>query len=989
MSSSVCAGLPTWLKTTPSREHPDPRPLSFAKARPLPERALQAGDATQRQHAAQARRRGTLLYSKSVGAAWHAVHRAHAPREYPERGSCPKNGQTNTPTGHARVTVHDHLPSLSLFSSRLLPDDHSKSASSCCLPGTRLLRGSMANTLGRPAPPGRARGGQSRSISSYSLNRQTPPRSPLATTSVLPDQTEATGLGLETNGGTEDTATHEIPLEDVENALRDLTRDDLVLALKRAKEQMDILDAKLDASVERNEALEVTLAEYATQVNTLDGDKDSLQFALSHREERIDELMREQERNEHEVYLKAQVNERLRKQLDESERARADAERRYADQSSTSDKERQSYLDMEKLLQAQKAKASAALERAQASNQQLSRQNDRLQQKLAQHQHSSPLRPEVTQETDDGAQNDHPTVDTGPLVEDDRESSADTPPQSSHSTVVAKSLYAEQSSSELESLRNEFVTLQTSHTSLTATIQHLQAELRDFKAANADLRTQNETFVDLLQEKTINGELITESAMLNRRYSTIDSSEASSETGTTEASEAEDDVPDVPTKKSRGIQSRRRELKAQASREMLNVPRNLASELEKSEPDEEQRETRRRERTRERSEALGNNVEELQKEIWDLRDANQALTLYVTKILDRIISREGYENVLAIDADQKRTLRNKASRIRPGLPADASPDKTATQSAQSQAAFLGIGRSQGPTSPGSPRTPTANSSGFHSKAKRSASIDWRSFLPSVGGSAQSPPSATGASVQGSASGGEARRIRSSQEIEDKHDEEVREQIRQNMIRQGIVPPENQLKSQKRASTGLGTFFSRVIGSSETPKAADPLLVERGEQHPGPRVTTFDGDTRGPLSMAKTRSDAGSMASEGSNSPLSRLDMRQRALEQGGSGTLTDAPAPRSILDGRRSGRRSEGMGAGLSPTASRASDLSRGASEAGDESYSYKNTSSPTVSPTLSTSSKLPSGEEEPGWRKAWRRVSLLGAGAPTSSGSPSDASSS
>lgn len=42
--------------------------------------------------------------------------------------------------------------------------------------------------------------------------------------------------------------------------------------------------------------------------------------------------MREQERLEEDLYLRADVNERLRKQLNESERARSDAERRYTEQ---------------------------------------------------------------------------------------------------------------------------------------------------------------------------------------------------------------------------------------------------------------------------------------------------------------------------------------------------------------------------------------------------------------------------------------------------------------------------------------------------------------------------------------------------------------------------------------------------------------------------------------------------------------------------------
>ncbi len=69
--------------------------------------------------------------------------------------------------------------------------------------------------------------------------------------------------------------------------------------------------------------------------------------ARQQREERIDEIMADQERMEGEVYSTMQIIERLRKQLADTERSRGDAEKRYHDQTATMDKERQYYQDTE------------------------------------------------------------------------------------------------------------------------------------------------------------------------------------------------------------------------------------------------------------------------------------------------------------------------------------------------------------------------------------------------------------------------------------------------------------------------------------------------------------------------------------------------------------------------------------------------------------------------------------------------------------------
>jgi hypothetical protein len=520
----------------------------------------------------------------------------------------------------------------------------------------------------------------------------------------------------------------------------------MVLALKRAKEQMDILDAKLEAHVERNEVLTASLSDYATQLDALEADKAGLQFALTHREERIDELLRDQERMEEDVYRKGQVNERLRKQLDESEKSRVEAERRYEDQTASSDKERQYYVDMEKLLRSQKTKASAALERAQSANHELVKQNERLQSKVSQQARYSGLRIASPSGRSLSGSNLKDSTDASiGSGEEDNENGAALGSSGSDATLRKVDLGgSNENVDEVAALQAELETIQASHTSMTATMQQLQAELRELKTANMELRSQNETFVELLQEKTISGELVTESAMLNRRYSTLErSSGASSEAGETDTTDADDDddddedgddVPDVPTKKSRGKTVKSKRNRSDSHDPQSNPPHDLASELQTSEPEQHTREVRKRDRTRDRSEALSGNVEELHREIWELRDANQALTLYVNKIVDRIIAREGYENVLAVDADQKRTLRAKPAVI--GGSTSGSPEMEKPSESPAKLTTAAAQPSQQAITDG-PTTPNANLGvgALQSKlARRTTSIDWRSFLPNVGGS---------------------------------------------------------------------------------------------------------------------------------------------------------------------------------------------------------------------------------------------------------------
>ena len=69
-----------------------------------------------------------------------------------------------------------------------------------------------------------------------------------------------------------------------------------------------------------------------SQAQAADSEIEQLQLIIQQREDRVDELMREQDREEDQVYANMAVIERLRKRLAETERGRAEAEKRYSDQ---------------------------------------------------------------------------------------------------------------------------------------------------------------------------------------------------------------------------------------------------------------------------------------------------------------------------------------------------------------------------------------------------------------------------------------------------------------------------------------------------------------------------------------------------------------------------------------------------------------------------------------------------------------------------------
>ncbi len=499
---------------------------------------------------------------------------------------------------------------------------------------------------------------------------------------------------------------------------------------------------------------------------------------------------------ESEVYSTMQVIERLRKQLAETERGRNDAEKRYLDQTATMDKERQYYMDTEALLKSQKSTQATAYEKLLSGHNELLREHERLTNKLASIKASGAAADpdslsQPTQDSTaghDGA-SEHSSIDTAIERDENGNASGDASYQSrsQRSNTSKATTFAEEQ--DKAALIEELATLQKSHSSLSETMATLQTELKDVRAENVTLRDQNETFMDILQEKTFSGALLNESAMLRgiRRaslgrlraqdglddpyddeYSTgadsisIDDVEEDDRTGSTSMSsgtipeEDEDDVDDVPdTPRAPPKEAKEIRRKRASSSGVAHGTTDLASELEGTSSgmltSPETKMTRDK-RSNHRLGVVSDDIEELQKEVRELREANQALTLYISKIIDRIIAREGYENILAIESKGSvRGLRNKASRARlgtsPKLVKGSSDDKAGSRNASNssnKSTASASSQSGGLFSFGSgsaTQTSSTSRTSAPPKSKRTSSIDWRN-LPFLGGGGSSSNSAS-------------------------------------------------------------------------------------------------------------------------------------------------------------------------------------------------------------------------------------------------------
>ena len=291
-------------------------------------------------------------------------------------------------------------------------------------------------------------------------------------------------------------------------------------------------------------------------------------------------------------------------------------------------------------------------------------------------------------------------------------------------------------------------------------------------------------------------------------------------------------------------------------------------------------------------------MDALRTEVKALKDANKALSLYASKIIDRIISQEGFEHVLA--ADYEKT---------PQTPtvAQAKPPKARPVSIS---AFSGFGLSTPATKTEFPKTETASTTPVISPPnpraqRRSMSFDFRGFF---GGTEKKPdPNLRPLSLkpgQTSVTGG-----RKLETEEDEEDRKERERMNATMKLMGIQPaaPPSPAVMQKTVSSPgpLPTspavsskrfsFFGRSNSTGGEGSPASSIHSTPAMSSPAPKE--FGGNlTEEALEQAEAQHS------------LAALDARERSLSaeiaKGSSSGFTEIQ-PRT---GRRSRRSAGGSG---------------------------------------------------------------------------------
>ncbi|KAK7694875.1 hypothetical protein QCA50_002063 [Cerrena zonata] len=234
-------------------------------------------------------------------------------------------------------------------------------------------------------------------------------------------------------------------------------------------ETRESLSASLKRETEKKEQLLVQLQDKDQAITGLKTENDSLSSSLNAAETRLAELYADQNRMEEEMAARIEVAEKLRSQVRELEKEKRDIQRRYNEQTSTFEAERQAFYDNEQHLKSRIQSLSQARKQ-----------------------------PVVIP----------PSPSLLSVVPSVAESQTEAEDDASQVAVQVKQDMTdpEQEPAEMTGLKLELSTLSTSYNSLQSTLQLLQSQLVDLKRVNNELQEENESYNILLRERTLNGQ---------------------------------------------------------------------------------------------------------------------------------------------------------------------------------------------------------------------------------------------------------------------------------------------------------------------------------------------------------------------------------------------------------------------------------------------------------------------------------------------------
>lgn len=525
----------------------------------------------------------------------------------------------------------------------------------------------------------------------------------------------------------------------------------------------------------------------------------------------------------------------------------------------------------------------------------------------------------------------------------------------------------------MTSLRLELSTLSTSYSSLQSTLVLLQTQLVDLKRVNHELQEENESYMILLRERTLSGQfnvMKQVGAGSSDGDDDIDDDGDGADVGSLRSTtrstldrvdeeQPEDsldqelqrsleplDSESISSHNARTRQGRKRG--ASTSHSPSGAPRgesladlpitgpglDLAAELGRAENkdilegniiDDSDRSVLNKSK-RARKDSHGKNlptsvsgghevsasthdIDALRAEVKGLKDANKALSLYASKIIDRIISQEGFEHVLAVDYDKE-----------PETPSTAVTAKPPSSKPRPQSVI--VGSSSNPaqgnafkfSTPPLSAAPKLSSPPNPKVQRRSMSFDWKSFSIF---NAEKKPDANLRPLTLKPGASPVTGARKLETQEDEEDRKERERLNATMKLMGIQPsPQAPAPLQKAfsspgpapsspaASNRRFSFWGKSTDNSEASSiTSTPSLGGSGAASIGLGIDGTSNLTQEALEHA-----------EAENS-LAALDAHERTLSaeiaRGSSGGFTEI-APRGA-GGRRS-RRSAGGGSGSGST---------------------------------------------------------------------------
>ena len=540
---------------------------------------------------------------------------------------------------------------------------------------------------------------------------------------------------------------------------------------------------------------------------------------------------------------------------------------------------------------------------------------------------------------------------------------------------------------EMTALRLELSTLSTSYSSLQSTLILLQTQLVDLKRVNNQLQEDNEGYMILLREKTLSGQFdlmkqvggapssasdveddedVTDEndmgSLRSNARSTLDRVEE--ETGEDALDHSPDRHHSDSLRRPHGRHARRTGSATHSpiGESLADLPitgpgLDLAAELGRAENRDSllgesiddrsvlNAKSRRKKSsmdarkisTSESHDQLSssNDIEALRVEVKSLRDANKALSLYASKIIDRIIAEEGFEHVLAVDYE-------KPPKTTP-VTRDSGVAATSTKQRPQSAIFgrvLSNPIATTPTEPPATATPpleSPNPAGTKVQ-RRSMSFDWKSFNM-FGGSEKKTDTLRPLTLKpGATAVTGARKLET---FEDEEDRRERERLHATMKLMGIDMPAYSPASSvgSPAAVPLQKSYSSPASPPETAVPGRRFSIFRS------RSTTGHSETSSVNSGISTQNQTGyglgisgngtteltqqALEHAEAENTIAALDAHERNLSdeiaKGGTGGFTEL-VPRKGLGEEWRSRRSKRSAGGSGSTV-----WSAGMSRAGDD----------------------------------------------------------